>query len=59
LEILKSFDEAERRDLQEAQSMPPNRRMALIEELRREWYGSDKAESESTFPGILETAKCS
>jgi hypothetical protein len=52
LEVLHSFQEAERRDLEEMWAMSPDERMTLIEELRRSWYGD--AEAESTFPGVLE-----
>ena len=55
LEILPSFKEAERRDLEEMWAMSPDERMALIEELRRNWYGD--TETESAFPGVLEVSR--
>ena len=55
LEVLHSFKEAERRDLEEMWAMPAEERMALIEELRRSWYGD--AETESAFPGVLEVSR--
>jgi len=55
LEVLHSFKEAERRDLEEMWAMSPDERMALIEELRRSWYGD--AETESAFPGVLEVSR--
>jgi len=54
LEVLHSFKEAERRDLEEMWAMTPDERMQLIEELRRNWYGD--TEAESAFPGILEVS---
>ena len=55
LEVLHSFEEAERKDREEMWAMAPDERMALIEELRRSWYGD--AETESEFPGVLEVSR--
>jgi hypothetical protein len=37
LEVVHSFKDAERRDLDEAWAMSPDERMTLVEELRRNW----------------------
>lgn len=58
LEVLYFFEDVERRDLEESWAMTQNERMALIEELRRNWYAKIEAESESSFPGVLEVSKC-
>jgi hypothetical protein len=58
LEVLHSFAEAERRDLEEAWRLSPNERMALLERLRQEWYGKAETKSKSEFPGTLEVTKC-
>ena len=55
LEVLHSFEEAERKDREEMWAMSPDERMALIEVLRRSWYGD--AETESAFPGVLEVSQ--
>ena len=55
LEVLQSFEEAERRDREEMWAMTPDERMALVEELRRSWYGD--AEDEFAFPGVLEVSQ--
>lgn len=52
LNVLHSFQEAERRDLEAMWAVSPDERMTIIEELRRSWYGD--TEAESTFPGVLE-----
>lgn len=53
--MLQSFEEAERRDREEMWAMTPDERMALVEELRRSWYGD--AEDEFAFPGVLEVSQ--
>lgn len=55
LEVLHSFEEAERLDREEMWAMTPNERMALLEELRRSWYGDSYATAE--FPGQLEVVQ--
>jgi len=51
LEVLRSFKEAERQDLETRLALSPDERMAFLEELRRNWYGY--AQSEPAFPGVL------
>lgn len=55
LDVFHSFEEAERRDLEEMWAMMPDERMALVEELRRSWWGD--TEDESLFPGVLEVLR--
>ena len=55
LEVLRSFREAEQRDREEMWALSRDERMALIEELRRSWYGD--TEVEPAFPGVLEVLR--
>lgn len=55
LEVVHGFEEAERRDREEMWAMTPDERMALVEELRRCWYGD--TEDECAFPGVLEVSR--
>ncbi|GAB4361338.1 MAG: hypothetical protein OHK0021_05450 [Bryobacter sp.] len=54
LEVVHSFAEAERCDREEMWALTPDERMAILEDLRRRWYGQFR--SEPAFPGVLEVS---